>query len=220
MQQRTGSLDMASQKKRELRMTEGRLTEGRLTEGRENQDDGSVQPDIDNLIAEHASPLYAYAYRLSGGTAEAEDLTQQTFLIAHQKADQIREQDKARGWLFRVLRNCFLKSRRKPEPSTPGPTEADVDTFPQSVSESDIDEQRLQMALNQLPEPFRLVLVMFYFEEYSYKEIAEQLEIKIGTVMSRLARAKSRLRAELAPAVQDGSLGCIYLPDSLQEPTG
>jgi RNA polymerase sigma-70 factor (ECF subfamily) len=184
------------------------------------QGDGPARPDMETLIADHSAALYAYAYRLSGSAAEAEDLTQQTFLIAHQKAEQIRDHSKARGWLFRVLRNCFLKSRRKPEPSTPGPTETDVDALPEIVSVTDIDGQRLQMALNQLPDAFRLVLVMFYFDEYSYKEIAEQLEIKIGTVMSRLARAKSRLRAELAPAVQDGSLGCVYSPESLQEPTG
>ena len=86
------------------------------------QQGGPGQPDIHTLIAEHSAALYAYAFRLTGRAAEAEDLTQQTFLIAHQKSEQIREAGKARGWLFRVLRNAFLKSIRKPEPSTPGPT--------------------------------------------------------------------------------------------------
>ena len=78
-----------------------------------------VQPDIHTLIADHHAALYAYALRLTARSAEAEDLTQQTFLVAHQKIAQLREADRARGWLYRILRNAFLKNRRKPEPSVP-----------------------------------------------------------------------------------------------------
>jgi RNA polymerase sigma-70 factor (ECF subfamily) len=63
---------------------------------------------------------------------------------------------------------------------------------------SPIDGERLQLALNELPEEFRLVLVMFYFEECTYREIADKLEIPLGTVMSRLSRGKQRLRERLA----------------------
>jgi RNA polymerase sigma-70 factor (ECF subfamily) len=62
----------------------------------------------------------------------------------------------------------------------------------------EVDTERLQIALNQLPDESRIVLVMFYFEDASYKEIAEQLQLKLGTVMSRLSRAKQRLRRLLA----------------------
>ena len=64
----------------------------------------------------------------------------------------------------------------------------------------EIDRERLQEALNRLPEAFRLVVVMFYFEECSYREIAERLEMPIGTVMSRLARAKGYLRSSMLAA--------------------
>ncbi len=81
-----------------------------------------------------------------------------------------------------------------------------------------VDRQRLEQALDTLPENYRVVLAMFYYEELSYKEIAEQLEIKIGTVMSRLARAKSKLKTELHAAAVDGSLGVSIPVDTLEEP--
>ena len=76
----------------------------------------------------------------------------------------------------------------------------EIDKIPENVPVGDeIDRERLQQAINELPETFRLVLLMYYFEECSYKEIAAQLEIEIGTVMSRLSRAKARLRYQLIP---------------------
>lgn len=180
--------------------------------------ESGARPDIHTLIADHSTALYAYAVRLTGNAAEAEDLTQQTFLVAHQKIEQLREADRARGWLYRILRNAFLKSRRKPEPSTPGAAEMDLEAIPAASNSLEIDEQRLQTALATLPEPYRLVLMMFYFEEQSYKEIARQLDLKIGTVMSRLARAKAKLRTELLPVARDGSLGGV-MPTPLEEPT-
>lgn len=150
-------------------------------------------------VAEHHAPLYRYAYRLTGSVPDAEDLTQQTFLIAQQKRDQVRDQDKARAWLFTILRSCFLKSLRKKAPLSAGDLEIEIELaatapFPR---ESEVDGERLQAALNSLPDEFRLVLAMFYFEEYSYKEIAERLEVPMGTVMSRLSRAKKHLRKAL-----------------------
>ncbi len=69
--------------------------------------------------------------------------------------------------------------------------------LPATPSEEEIDRDGLQAALNRLPEVFRLAVVMFYFEERSYREIAEELDLPIGTVMSRLARAKAQLRSML-----------------------
>jgi DNA-directed RNA polymerase specialized sigma24 family protein len=68
----------------------------------------------------------------------------------------------------------------------------------EDIADDSIDREELQTALGELPDEYRLVVLMFYFEELSYKEIAEQLEIPIGTVMSRLSRAKGHLRARLA----------------------
>lgn len=153
------------------------------------------------IVEQHYSSIYGYVYRLSGSVADAEDLTQQTFMIAHQKLHQVRDQDKVVGWLFTIARTCFLKSRRRKRPSAAVNFELNVDEIPERFPDDlPFDEERLQQALDELGDDFKVVVTMFYFEDLSYKEIAEELEIPIGTVMSRLARAKGRLRHALADA--------------------
>lgn len=158
------------------------------------------QLDIGKLIDEHYSFVFGFLYRLSGSRADAEDLTQQTFLAACSKLQQLREPAKARGWLCTIGRNAFLKlvSKRK----TPA---VDLDSVPEVAEHTDssteIDSEQLQNLLNQMPEEFRTAVVLFYYESCSYREIADRMEIPIGTVMSRLARAKAWLRRRLG-AVQ------------------
>ncbi len=156
--------------------------------------------EIARLVADFHQPVYRYAYRLTGSVPEAEDLTQEVFLIAQEKLGQLRQADCARAWLFRILRNCFLKSRerRQRRPLTMADVSLDANLIPAHAPHSDqIDRQRLQQALNRLPDNSRIILTMFYFESRSYREIAGELDLPIGTVMSRLARAKTYLRARL-----------------------
>jgi RNA polymerase sigma-70 factor, ECF subfamily len=158
-----------------------------------------VEPlDIGQLVAEHHQPLYRYAYRLSGSTADAEDLTQQVFLIAQQKIHQVRDTECRRGWLFTVLRNCYSKSFRGRLPTVD--LEFDLNSVPEETVDCAFDSEQLQVALNALGDEFKVVVLMFYFEQRSYREIAELLEIPLGTVMSRLARGKSHLRRLLCEA--------------------
>lgn len=148
---------------------------------------------IGQLVQDHHREVFRYAYRLVGRVPDAEDLTQQTFLIAQQKIGQIRDPRKASHWLMAVVRNCFLKSLRKRRPTlAAGPELEHVSVEPPGAQ--DVDSELLQAALNELPDQHRLILVMFYFDELSYKEMASELEVPMGTVMSRLARAKVRLR--------------------------
>ena len=157
--------------------------------------------DIAGLIAAHHAPLYRYAYRLTGMAADAEDLTQQAFLIAQQKLHQLREAERAAGWLFAILRSCYLKWRRKRFPMTSTLADLDMGDVPQPVPELvTVDAEELQRVLSELHDDLRLILLMFYFEELSYKQIADELEIPIGTVMSRLSRAKQKLRERLSAA--------------------
>lgn len=154
--------------------------------------------EIAQLVAEHHQAVYRYAYRLSGSAADAEDLSQQVFLSAQQKLDQLHSPEKARNWLFTVLRNEFLKGlQRGRRLGTPDPTLA-IECIPAAIpSDEDIDREELQQAINSLSAEYRAVVLMFYFEDLSYREIAEQLGIPMGTVMSRLARAKRSLRRAL-----------------------
>lgn len=149
------------------------------------------------LVAQHYELLYRYAYRLTGSEADADDLTQQTFLTAQMKWDQLRDERCARSWLFTILRNAYLKQLRLPAclPSSA----LDQVAEPAPADElSEIDGELLQNLLNDLPEEYRSPLILFYFEEFSYKEIAGHMGVPLGTIMSRLSRAKAWLRSRLA----------------------
>lgn len=153
---------------------------------------------IEGLIDQHHEVVFRYSFRLAGNQADAEDLSQQTFLIAQQKLEQLRNPESAKGWLLTICRNRFLKSIRRSQQATISSSELPVEEIPDELPGDDwIDSELIQNCLEQLPEEYRVVLLMFYFEQLSYKEIADQLDVKIGTVMSRLSRAKSRLRGLL-----------------------
>jgi RNA polymerase sigma-70 factor (ECF subfamily) len=158
--------------------------------------------DLTQLVADHHAALYRYAFRLTGSAADAEDLTQQTFLIAHRRLEQLRSADSARSWLFTVLRNAFLKSCQKNAPLPAAEIDLSLESIPDETSDAPlVDSDELQAAIDALPAEFKIVVLMFYFEHRSYREIAEQLALPPGTVMSRLSRAKSHLRQRLVSTV-------------------
>jgi RNA polymerase sigma-70 factor (ECF subfamily) len=155
---------------------------------------------VQKLVEDHYLSLYRYAYRLSGSAADAEDLTQETFCKAQAQFGQLRDPSRAKGWLFSILRNAFLhRARSVPQHTVPLDSVGDVaEPLPAPLPE--VDPERLQQALNELPEVFRTPIILYYFEDFSYRAIAEQMDLPIGTVMSRLARAKAYLRSRLQPA--------------------
>jgi RNA polymerase sigma-70 factor (ECF subfamily) len=159
---------------------------------------------VEQLVEEHYTALYRYAYRLTGTQADAEDLTQDTFCQAQLKLPQLRDPSRVKAWLFSILRNAYLRRARahKHEHALPLEWVGDVaERLPEQLPE--IEPERLQEALGELPEAFRTPIILYYFEDFSYRDIAEQMDLPLGTVMSRLARAKAHLRARLflaAPA--------------------
>jgi RNA polymerase sigma-70 factor (ECF subfamily) len=158
-------------------------------------------PDMDQLVAEHHALVYRYAYRLTGSVHDAEDLTQQAFLAAHQNLVQLRERQRAGGWLCSILRNAWLKAQQRRAPLAASGLELDLQNIVEASSDAmPIDREQLQRALGELPAEFKIVLLMFYFEGLSYRAIAEQLAVPLGTVMSRLARGKAHLRTRLEAA--------------------
>jgi RNA polymerase sigma-70 factor, ECF subfamily len=161
-----------------------------------------AEVDISRLVDEFYQAVYRYAYRLSGNLADAEDLTQKVFLAAHGNLDGLRSIENAKSWLFAILRNSFFRENRRRRPRNETDLELNLAHHPLVIpAVAEIDSQGLQDALNQLPETARLMLVMFYFEECSYREIAEKLDLPLGTVMSRLARAKALLRSKLLDGI-------------------
>jgi RNA polymerase sigma-70 factor (ECF subfamily) len=160
------------------------------------------------LVEQHYESLYRYAYRLSGAQADAEDLTQEAFCKAQAQLGQLRDPERAKPWLFSILRNAYLQRARTDRAHRQVSLDAVGDVACELPAEApEISPEQLQGALNELPEGFRTPVILFYFEDMSYRDIAEQMNLPIGTVMSRLARAKAHLRERLVPAESAATIG-------------
>lgn len=155
----------------------------------------------------HLDFVFNMAYRLSGNRYDAEDLAQETFAIAFQKLHQLKEADKCRPWLLAILRNLYLRGCEKKRPELLEVVE-DEDYFSilEGVAAGDNPEesliekstaQEVQKILGGLPEKYKTPLVLFYAEEWSYQEIAEGLDLPMGTVMSRIGRGREMVKKEL-----------------------
>lgn len=153
------------------------------------------------VMLPHMDAAYTLARYLSRDPALAEDIVQDAFLRAYRGFDGWRG-DAPKAWLLAIVRNCFLTSiaaRRAepwPEEDFDEPVEPDS---PESLLAEKSEAAMLRATIEQLPEPFRETLVLRELEEMSYKEIAAITEVPIGTVMSRLARARQMLAELLLP---------------------
>ncbi|MGB9688889.1 RNA polymerase sigma factor [Thermogutta sp.] len=164
----------------------------------------SVPPLIEQLVKRYAQDVYRYAYRLTGSAADAEDLTQETFLAAVKNIHQLANREFARSWLFTIVRNQFLVRHRRGGGTIVRPLgdQAEEIMALESSDDDGVDGELIQNALQSLSAEQRVVLLMFYFEQASYREIADHLGIPIGTVMSRLSRAKEALRKKVLAATR------------------
>ena len=153
------------------------------------------------LVDAHYAPLFRFALSLTKNSADAGDLTQQTFFIWAKQGHALREEGKAKSWLFTTLYREFLRGRRRAERVTAlddlGPVESDPPA-PEVNVLAGMDANLVVEALQEVDEVYRMPLTLFYMQDLSYKEIAEMLEAPIGTVMSRLSRGKAQLRTALA----------------------
>lgn len=152
------------------------------------------------LVDAHYASLYRFALSLARNAADAGDLVQQTFFVWATKGDSLRDAAKAKSWLFTTLYREFLRGRRRDARAT------SIESLPpheQDIAVDDVDRvarldaATVMTALQTVDEVFRAPLTLFYLEDLSYLEIAETLEVPIGTVMSRLSRGKAQLRAAL-----------------------
>ena len=165
-----------------------------------------LRPGFD--FAEYLDGLYGYAMVLSRNSAEAEDLVQETCLRALRGMDGLRSHDSAKSWLFTILRNIRFNQLRHRR-TVPDVVELDADggepnepadpaQDPHTDYVNKLEREQVRCAIQQLPEEFREIIILREYEELSYQEIAVILDCPPGTVMSRLARARSKLR-ELLP---------------------
>jgi RNA polymerase sigma-70 factor (ECF subfamily) len=152
--------------------------------------------------------LYGYAMAITRNRADAEDLVQETYVRAIRGKESLRAGSNVKSWLFTILRNIHLNQLRK-QRTSPRVLEIDADENTANIvvetSEDPLaryvrktERERLTEAIEQLPPEFREIVVLREFEDLSYLEIASILDCPVGTVMSRLARARSRLRTLLS----------------------
>ncbi len=158
----------------------------------------AAAPNFQQLISDHYVGLHRFAQSLCRREGLAEDLVQQTFLQWARKGHTLREVDRAKTWLYTTLYREWLGIARREQRFEHVEFEADQHGAVDEAHEQPrVDSATLQQALDQLDEHYRSPLVLFYLRELSYREIAETLSLPIGTVMSRLSRAKDALRALL-----------------------
>jgi RNA polymerase sigma-70 factor (ECF subfamily) len=158
----------------------------------------------------HADALYNFAFHLTYNEDDANDLVQETFLKSYRFIDSYQQGTNAKAWLFKILKNAFINDYRK---KSKQPSKVDYDEI---VSYHDTDEDghveyldlrqelfqgmlgdEITRALNDLPVDFKTIILLCDIEEFSYEEIAKIIDIPIGTVRSRLHRARNILKEKL-----------------------
>ncbi len=163
---------------------------------------------LDALIRKHEARAYQYAYRLTRNPEEACDVVAEAFVRVYNALHNFKGQSAFTTWLYRILTNCFLDIRKKEKSRPTTSMEAALQTqdgemerqiedpgrSPLEETERSEREGRVESAVSQLPEYQRAMIVMYHAESLSYDEIASALDLPIGTVKSRLNRARLSLR--------------------------
>lgn len=163
-----------------------------------------MAPAWDEIVAEHSAQVYRLAYRLTGNRQDAEDLTQDVFIRIFRSLDSYAPGN-FNGWIHRITTNLFLdrvrrKTRIRIDPFAEGVEERLVGSEPLpelAVHDAGFDPD-IDRALAALPHEFRLAVVLCDVEGLTYEEIADVLDIKLGTVRSRIHRGRTQLRSALA----------------------
>jgi RNA polymerase sigma-70 factor, ECF subfamily len=156
--------------------------------------------------------LYNFAHWLTQNRDEAEDLVQETYAKALKGFSSFQMGTNFRAWMYRILRNTFLTSRTGLRAASTVPLDAEEDgtelaienETPETILMSRSNSERIQSAIGELPVHYREIILLCEVEEMSYQEIAETLSIPIGTVMSRLSRARRTLRDALRLQFEKG----------------
>ncbi|WP_240772805.1 RNA polymerase sigma factor [Phragmitibacter flavus] len=152
--------------------------------------------DFQQLVDGHYAALYRFAFSMCRAEAQAKDLVQQTFLLWARKGHALKDATKVKTWLFTTLYREWLAVARREKrfESVEFEPERHEAVDEPAAEPVEVDGAMLQRALDELAVGYRAPLVLFYLKELSYKEIAEALDIPVGTVMSRLSRGKGLLR--------------------------
>lgn len=158
----------------------------------------------------HLDAVYNFALRMTGDEDDADDLVQETYLKAFRFFDKFEKGTNCKAWLFRILKNSFINDYRK---TTKEPNKVDYDdvqNFYENIKADEVETQHyeedafanllddeISKAISELPEDFRTVVILSDIEGFTYEEIADFVDIPVGTVRSRLHRARKMLYVQL-----------------------
>lgn len=168
------------------------------------------QEDFENEIVPHLDAMYNFALRLTSDPSDAEDLVQDTIVKAFRFFSSYEKGTNAKAWLFRILKNSYINNYRK-QSKKPNQVDYDeVSSFYETIradrtDTSDLEDKMfrelvdddISQALEELPEDFRTVVLLCDVEGFTYEEIANMLDVPIGTIRSRLHRGRNLLKAQL-----------------------
>jgi len=154
--------------------------------------------------------LYNYALKMTGDEDDADDLVQETFLKAFRFFDKFERGTNCKAWLFRILKNSFINDYRRIKSEPDKVDYEDVQNFYENIKADEVDSQHYEMdafnnmlddevskAISSLPEDFRTVVILNDIEGFTYEEIADFVDIPVGTVRSRLHRARKMMYSQL-----------------------
>jgi RNA polymerase sigma factor (sigma-70 family) len=170
--------------------------------------------EFSELVDAHYQALFRFGMSLTRNVDRASDLVQETFCIWAAKNEQLRDRSKAKTWLFTTLHREFLNQRRRAAKFSDEPLDeqkAEAMVAPEEDAERQMDGQRAMELLGGLEETYRTPLALFYLQQHSYKEIAEILDVPIGTVMSRLSRGKEMLRRRMTEEPSSAPKNILHL---------
>lgn len=168
------------------------------------------QEDFEDEIVPHLDAMYNFALRLTSDPSDAEDLVQDTIVKAFRFFSSYEKGTNAKAWLFRILKNSYINNYRK-QSKKPNQVDYDeVSSFYETIradrtDTSDLEDKMfrelvdddISQALEELPEDFRTVVLLCDVEGFTYEEIANMLDVPIGTIRSRLHRGRNLLKAQL-----------------------
>jgi len=160
----------------------------------------SGDPEFEELVNLYYRDLYRFGFSLTGSEADACDLAQETFYAWARKGHQLKNRASVKGWLFTTLHREFLKTCRRRNRFSNESIDEGAEGLPNVPADcaERVDSRTLLRILGEIAEDFRAPLVLYYMEDLSYKEIADVLALPLGTVQSRIARAKIQLLRRLS----------------------
>jgi len=172
--------------------------------------------DFEREAIPHMNALYNFAYRMTGDKDDADDLVQETYLKAYRFFDKFEKGTNCKAWLFRIMKNSFINDYRKLIKEPNKVDYEDVQNFYETIKSDEVVynhyqedafsnslDDEITKAISELPEDFRTVIILSDIEGFTYEERADFVDIPVGTVRSRLHRARKMLYSQLYNYAKD-----------------